>query len=460
MANSKLTTIILAAGKGTRMKSPLPKVLHPVAGRPMIERVIQAAFGAGSTEVRVVLGHGQNLVRHLVDPLGVSCFVQLEQKGTADAVRSAGLDDLEGEVLILNGDHPLITPEHLKNILKSFREESGQLGVVTCELEQPGAFGRIIRHHGEVKAIVEAKDSSAETLKIKEINTGIYITHAQTLMELIPQIKPLNKQNEFYLTDLVSLCVENSEKVIGIKAPQEVALGVNSQAELAQATQKIYERKIQDLMDQGVIVMSPSTTYVEDDVEIGQGSVLYPTSFLRGKTKLGSFCVVEPNCMIVDTVIGESTQIRMGSYLEKSQIGSKCLIGPYARVRPESQIGDEAHIGNFVELKKVKFGNKSKANHLAYLGDADIGEEVNIGCGTITCNYAVDKKKYKTKIGDRAFIGSDTQFIAPVEVGRDAVVGSGSTITKNVPPGSLAVVRGELRVREGYAEAMKKKLEG
>lgn len=460
MSNSPLTTIILAAGKGTRMKSPLPKVLHPVAGRPMIERIIEAALAAGSTDVRVVIGHGQNLVRAVVEPLGATCFVQAEQKGTANAVQSAGLESLQGDVLILNGDHPLITPTHLKEILRVYRDEKAELGVVTCELPDAGSFGRVIRHHGELKAIVEAKDASSETLKIKEVNTGIYITSADNLNEYLPQIKSLNKQNEYYLTDLISLCVESSEKVVGISAPVEVAMGVNSQKELAKCTKKIFQRKIEELMDEGVIVIDPDSTYVEDFVEIGSGSVLYPNSFLRGKSKLGPFCVVEGQCTIIDTAIGTSTQVRAGSYLEKSHIGSKCLLGPYARIRPESVIGDEAHIGNFVELKKVNFGNRSKANHLAYLGDAEIGEDVNIGCGTITCNYAVDKKKYKTKIGDRVFVGSDSQFVAPVEIGADALIGSGSTITKNVPAGALAVVRGELKIREGYAAKLKKKMEG
>lgn len=460
MSNQKLTAIILAAGKGTRMKSPLPKVLHPVAGRPMIERIIEATFGAGATEVRVVVGHGQNLVRQVVEPLGATCFVQAEQRGTAHAVLSAGVDQIEGDVLILNGDHPLITAEDLLGIIKNFRESHADLGVVTCEMDNPGSFGRVVRHHGAVKAIVEAKDASKDTLKIKEINTGIYLTSADVLQELLPKIRPLNQQKELYLTDLISLCIEDHRKVEGLSTHQDVARGVNSQSELAQATQEVFKRKVSKLMDEGVIVLDPSATYIEDSVEMGPGCVIYPNVFVRGKSKVSSFCVLEPNVMIIDSILGESTQVRMGSYLEKAQVGQKCLVGPYARLRPETQVGDEAHLGNFVELKKVKMGARSKANHLTYLGDAEIGEDVNIGCGTITCNYAVDRKKYKTKIGDRVFVGSDTQLVAPVEVGADAIIGSGSTITKNVPPGSLAVVRGDLRVSEGYAERLKKKMEG
>jgi bifunctional UDP-N-acetylglucosamine pyrophosphorylase/glucosamine-1-phosphate N-acetyltransferase len=460
MATQKLTAIILAAGKGTRMKSPLPKVLHPVAGRPMIERVIEAAVGAGATDIRVVVGHGQNLVRQVVEPLGANCFVQSEQMGTAHAVQSARVEDIEGDVLILNGDHPLLIPEDLKTVLKNFRETQADLAVVTCEMDQPGSFGRIVRHHGAVKAIVESKDASAETLKIREINTGVYVTSADVLQELLPRIRPLNKQKELYLTDLVSLCVEDQRKVEGILAHEDIACGVNSQSELAQATRRVFLRKVSSLMDAGVIIIDPEKTYVEDSVDVGPGSVIYPNVFLRGRTQIASFCVLEPNVMIIDSALGESTQVRMGSYFEKVQVGKKCFIGPYARLRPDTVVGDEAHIGNFVELKKVKFGPRSKANHLAYLGDAEIGEDVNIGCGTITCNYAVDRKKYKTKIGDRVFVGSDTQFVAPVEIGEEAIIGSGSTITKNVPAGALAVVRGELRVSEGYVQRLKKKMEG
>lgn len=449
-ASEKLTVIALAAGKGTRMKSPLPKVLHPVAGRPMIEKVIQASKKAGAVEVRVVVGHGQNLVRQVVEPMGVACYVQEEQAGTAHAVRCAKPENIEGDVIIMNGDVPLIEAHEIKEFVRVFREEKYDLAVVTAVVKKPGDLGRIVRHHGDIVAIVEAKDASAETLKIAEINTGIFIAKSSILAEYLPKIQNNNAKKEFYITDLISLCIQDKCKVQAIKSTPKVAVGVNDQMELAKATRLIFQRKALQLMESGVLMIDPKTTYVEESVEIGAGTVIYPNVFIRGRSKIGSFCVIESNAFISDSEIADSVQVRGGSYLESSRVHSKASVGPYARLRPDTEIGEEAHVGNFVEMKKVKFGKKSKAGHLTYLGDAEIGEEVNIGCGTITCNYAADKKKYKTKIGNRVFVGSDTQFVAPIEVGDDAVIGSGSTITKSVPAKALAVARGKQFVKENY----------
>lgn len=445
-----LTAIILAAGKGTRMKSPLPKVLHPVAGRSMIERVISACREIGVKDLRLVVGHGQALVRQVVQAYNVTCYEQNEQLGTAHAVRSAQIDTIEGDVMILNGDHPLLTAEDLKSLYQAYKDSKAQLAVVSCELKKPGEMGRIIRHKGLFMAIVEAKDASSDTLKIKEINTGIYFTTAELLKKYLPLIQNNNLKKEYYLTDLVSLAVENRLKVEALVGTPRAAVGVNSQIELAKATKAIYKRKCVELMDLGVMVLDPNSTYIEDLVQVGAGTVIYPNVFIRGKTVIGSFTVLEPNVFISESSIKDSVQIRAGSYLEKATVSSHAVIGPYARLRPETEIGEEAHIGNFVELKKVKFGKKSKANHLAYLGDADIGEDVNIGCGTITCNYAVDKQKYKTVIGDRVFVGSDSQFVAPVQVGADAIIASGSTITEDVPERALAIARSRQVIKEDY----------
>ena len=396
--SEKLTVIALAAGKGTRMKSPLPKVLHPVAGRPMIEKVIQASKQAGAAEVRVIVGHGQALVRQVVEPMGVACYAQDEQLGTAHAVRCAKPESIEGDVVIMNGDHPLIEASDVKNFLRVFRDEKCDLAVVTAIVKDPAEFGRIVRHKGDLKAIVEAKDASAETLKIKEINTGIYIVKAEILAEYLPQIKNNNSKKEFYLTDIISLCIEDKCKVAAIQAAPKVAVGVNTQVELAKATRLLYKRKALRLMEEGVLMIDPRTAYIEEDVQIGAGTVIYPNVFIRGRSKIGSFSVIESNCFISDGQVGDSVQVRGGTYIEKADIHNKASVGPYARLRPETEIMEEAHVGNFVEMKKVRFGKKSKAGHLTYLGDAEIGEEVNIGCGTITCNYAADKKKYKTKI--------------------------------------------------------------
>lgn len=449
-ASEKLTVIALAAGKGTRMKSPLPKVLHPVAGRPMIEKVIQASKQAGASEVRVIVGHGQNLVRQVVEPMGVACYVQDDQLGTAHAVRCAKPETIEGDVVIMNGDHPLIEASDVKDFLRIFRDEKCDLAVVTAVVKNPGEFGRIVRHKGDLMAIVEAKDASADALKINEINTGIYVVKASILAEYLPKISNNNAKKEFYITDLISLCIQDKCRVQAIKSTPKVAVGVNNQVELAKATRLLFKRKALRLMEEGVLMIDPRSTFVEESVEIGAGSVIYPNVFIRGRSKIGSFTVIESNVFISDSEIADSVQVRAGSYLESAKLHNKVSVGPYARLRPETEIYEEAHVGNFVEMKKVKFGKKSKAGHLTYLGDAEIGEEVNVGCGTITCNYAADKKKYKTKIGNRVFVGSDTQFVAPIEVGDDAIIGSGSTITKNVPAKALAVARGKQVIKENY----------
>lgn len=450
--SSPCTVIILAAGMGKRMMSPLPKILHPVAGRPMILHIVEACKRAGLNDIRLVAGFGLNLVKPVVEPLGVQIFVQAQQKGTGDAVRSAQPETIEGDVLILNGDHPLVQSEDLLAILKAFREQKLDLMVVTTVLKDAKSFGRIVRRNGVLQAIVEAKDASAETLKIREINTGIYAVKADVLADELPRIQSSNAQNEYYLTDLVSLSLQAQHKVGTYAGPTRVAFGVNSQRELAQASRLMYRKKINELMDVGVIAMDARTTYIESTVNIGPGSVIYPNVMIRGNTTLGPLTSVEPHCYIVDSQIGEGVQIRAGSYLEDVKVAHRATLGPYARLRPKTEIGEEAHVGNFVEMKKVKFGAKSKAGHLTYLGDAEVGKEVNVGCGTITCNYAVDRQKYKTTIGDRVFVGSDTQFIAPVKIGNDAVIGSGSTITKDVPDKALAVARSKQIVRENYVK--------
>lgn len=439
------------------MKSPLPKVLHPVAGQPMIARVVQSCRSAGATEIRVIVGHGQSLVKTVLEPLKVETHVQEKQLGTADAVRSAKLDSIKSDVIIINGDHPLISDQDLKNFISDFKEQQLDLAVVTVLMDQPGDFGRIVRNNGQLVSIVEAKDASAEALKIKEVNTGIYVVKGEVLKKYIPRIKNNNSKQEFYLTDLIDLALTDKLKVQALLSNNtDVAHGVNNQIELANATKKVFQIKNKKLMEAGVVFIDPDTSYIEETVLIGAGSVIYPNTYIRGKTAIGAFTVVEPNCFISDSIIGDSVHLKAGCYIEQVIIKNKASVGPYARLRPETVIGEEAHVGNFVEMKKVNFGKKSKAGHLSYLGDADIGEEVNIGCGTITCNYAADKKKYRTTIGDRVFVGSDSQLVAPVTIGSDALIASGTTVTKNVPEGALALARTPQVNKEGYAQKFKK----
>ncbi|MDZ4084391.1 MAG: bifunctional UDP-N-acetylglucosamine diphosphorylase/glucosamine-1-phosphate N-acetyltransferase GlmU [Bdellovibrionales bacterium] len=437
-----LSVIVLAAGKGTRMKSPLPKVLHPVVGLPMVMRVLNAAKSIGAKELRVVVGYGEALVRRVIEPMGATAFPQKEQRGTADAVMSAEPGSLKGTVIILTGDNPLLEPSDLKQVLAEFYEMKADVAVVTADMKKPGSLGRIVRQKGELKAIVEAGDAGTDTLKIREVNSGMYVAKAEVLAQLLPQVKPNNSKGELYLTDIIAIGLEERFKVIAIKARPEVAFGVNDQAELAIASRVVFNRNRKKLLENGVVMVDPRTVYAEDDVVIGGGTVVYPNVYLRGATKIGSYCVLEPGVHIISSSVADSTHIKAGCYFENAVVGEKVQIGPYARLRPETMVGREAHIGNFVELKKTTFGARSKAGHLTYLGDATIGEDVNIGCGTITCNYAPDRQKYQTVIESGVFVGSDVQFVAPIKVGEGAVIASGSTITEDVPAKALAVARG------------------
>ena len=439
------------------MKTSLPKVVHPVAGRPMIERVVRAVKDAGAREVRVVVGFGEAMVRAITEPMGALCFKQERQNGTADAVRAAQIDTLSGDVIILNGDHPLMEADDIKKFHREFRDARVSVAVVTCELAEPGSFGRVVRQGDRLRAIVEAKDASHETKQIKEVNTGIYVVQAAVLQQLLPRIGANNAQGEFYLTDLIALAVDEGLGVGAIKADARVAMGVNTQGELAQATTKAFARKAAKLMDEGVMMMDPASVYVEDAVEIGAATMLHPNVFVRGQTKIGPMSVIESGVVIKDCVLGANVLVKAGCYLDQAKVADEVELGPYANLRPGTEVGARAKVGNFVEFKKVKFGAGAKASHLTYLGDAEVGENTNIGCGTITCNYAVDHKKYQTKIGANVFVGSDSQFVAPVEVGDGAVIASGSTVTKDVPAGALAIARTPLTIKPNYVPKGPKK---
>jgi len=432
------------------MASPLPKVLHPVCGVPMIQRVIQACQEAGVQQIRVVVGHGAQLVRSVVEPLGVQTFVQSNQAGTGDAVRAAKVEDLHGDVMILNGDHPLIRAQDLIQFRQEFRDSRADVAIVSCEMNPDNAFGRIVRHNGAVRAIVEVKDASSDTMKIREVNTGIYLLQAETLQDYLPRLTNRNSKGEYYLTDLISMAVEDQCRVSAIRAKPAVAFGVNTQLELAKANRILFRQKAKSLMESGVLMLDPWSARIEPSVEIASGAVIHGAVHLKGQTKIGAFTSIEPNCMLSDCEVGEAVTVRAFSYLEKCKIANRASIGPFARLRPETEIGENAHVGNFVEMKKVKFGAGAKAGHLTYLGDAEVGSETNIGCGTITCNYATDHKKYKTKIGNRVFVGSDTQFVAPVEIGDDAIIASGSTVTENVPARALAIARARQVNKENF----------
>ncbi len=440
--DQQVTVVVCSAGQGMRMGSGLPKSLHPVAGKPMLARILQSLKRAGLDQIRVVANKNHDrLVRPLVEAFKADIYFQREQKGTAMAILSAELKTCSGDVLILNGDHPLVTSQDLKKIIQQFYETQADVCIGSFRTENPKEYGRVIRRKGKVIAVVEHNALTPESKKVKEVNTGIYLIKKDWLNTCLPQINNQNSSQEYILTDIISVSAQNNKEIISVEVSEDSALGVNSQKDLALVTKKLFTRKLNHLMREGVIIIDPFNVYIEEDVQVGQGSVIYPGVYLKGYTQIGAFCAVEPHCFIADSVIGHSVLIRCGSYLESVEVGTQSVVGPYARLRPGTKIGDQCRVGNFVEMKKTHFGSRSQAGHFSYLGDAQVGEDVNIGCGTVTCNLNIDGKKYTTSIGHQVFVGSGTQLVAPVELADGSSTGAGSVITKNVPSEMLALSR-------------------
>ncbi|MCC6277078.1 MAG: bifunctional UDP-N-acetylglucosamine diphosphorylase/glucosamine-1-phosphate N-acetyltransferase GlmU [Oligoflexia bacterium] len=448
----QVTAIVLAAGLGTRMKSHKPKVLHAAAGRTLIDHVIGQLSGAGVNRFRVVVGHGGDTVKqHLWGKPGVDFFLQAEQRGTADAVRAAQVESIESTTLIVNGDHPLILSDDYLAALESLDATKSDLVFVSSIVKRPKGFGRVVRDKkGQLKEIVEEKDASPAQKKIREVNSGLYVAKKGVLAKLLPLVKNNNAKKEFYLTDIISMALKLKMKVHVHPGASRVGRGVNTLEELASASKLLYLRKARELMAEGVVIVDPAFTYIDGDVKVGEGTVIGPGTMLASGTQIGKNCRIDGYTYVRASKIGDHVELRWGSHVDLSEIRDQAIIGPYARLRPESIVEREAHVGNFVELKKAILGARSKANHLTYLGDAEIGEDTNIGCGTITCNYAVDRKKYKTKIGKNVFVGSDSQFVAPVQVGDGAIIASGSTITEDVPAHALAVARSRQVIKNDY----------
>ena len=436
-----LTVIVLAAGRGERMASPLPKVLHPVAGLPILARVLRAVEEIRPRQIRVVVGPAKDIVSSVAGKFQALCFQQGEsQPGTAKAVLAACPGEIKDDILIVNGDHPFITSSDLKSFIDSYYKLSTDCAVASFKNPQPSEFGRLLFEEDQLIDIVESYEVEKRKIKSELINAGLYIIKSGLLNRYLKNIKK-NIKEEYNITDIVSILHKNKHQVSAINVYWNVAFGVNNQRELALASSIAFENNCYKHLDKGVVIMDFKNTYIEDNVVIGRGTLIYPGAHLRGKTQIGSFCAIESNACISDSTIKNYVNVKSGSYIEGSFVGQKSVIGPYAHLRPESVIGEQCRIGNFVETKKIKMGSFSKASHLTYLGDAEIGEEVNIGSGVVTCNYGVDRKKRKTKIGNKAFIGSGVQLVAPVEIGESAVVGAGSVITKNVPKENLALER-------------------
>jgi bifunctional UDP-N-acetylglucosamine pyrophosphorylase / glucosamine-1-phosphate N-acetyltransferase len=455
-----LHVVVLAAGKGTRMKSERPKVLHRIGGRPMIESVLAAARHLNPQSIAVVVGHGASLVREsLARQPGLTFVVQEPQLGTAHALMATApvFERATGTLVLLSGDVPLLREETLQSLVNHHTERTSALTVLTALVDNPYGYGRIVRNGQTIARIVEERDASSAERSINEINSGIYAFELSGLFEALRGVAAENAQGEYYLPDLVDIYGRRGRVVetMTVPNPSEI-LGINSRRELAAINRQVRDAKNAQLMADGITLDDPATTYVDQDVQIGPDTVLHPGVYLEGRTVIGAGCEIHSGARIVDSTIGDRTRILNHCVLTNVTVGSDVSIGPFSHLHHETVIGDTAKVGNFVDMKKTSFGRGSKAMHLAYLGDAVIGGGVNIGAGTITCNYDGTKKS-TTTIEDGAFIGSDSQLIAPVTVGRDAYVGTGTTVREDIPPGSLAVSAGKQRNIEGWVAERRKK---
>ena len=458
--NIELTALILAAGKGTRMKSKLPKVLHRVGNQPMVERVLQLAKQMGTKRQVIITGFGGEMVREYLGEQE-EYVVQAEQLGTGHAVQMAEplLGKEKGHILLLNGDTPIIRKETLEALVKEHLDTGAAATILTATPEDPTGYGRIIRSEdNHVVRIVEQKDGTAEELAVSEVNTGMYIFDSEALWPALSKIDNNNAQGELYITDVIGILVGEGKIVSAYVTPNfEETLGVNSRVQLAEAEATLRARTNRALMDAGVTIIDPSNTYVDESVVIGADTVLYPGTVLEGATVIGEECHIGPHTRLSNVVVGNGNTIHF-TYGHDCEIKDGTDIGPYVHLRPNTVIGNKVHIGNFVEVKNSIVGDGTKFPHLSYIGDSDVGSGVNVGCGTITVNYD-GKIKHRTIIEDGAFIGCNSNLVAPVTIGAKSYVGAGSTITKSVPPKSLAVARAKQLTKENWVteDTFKKK---
>jgi bifunctional UDP-N-acetylglucosamine pyrophosphorylase/glucosamine-1-phosphate N-acetyltransferase len=462
-ARAPLTVLILAAGQGTRLKSKTIKLLHPVAGQPMVTWVARAADALRPSRTVAVVGFQGERVKAALAGLCDAFAIQAQQRGTGHAVMQAAgaLGRTSGPLLILNGDLPSLRPSTLRALVALHRKTKAALTLVTTDLDDPSGYGRIVRDaNGRVTRIVEHKDATAAERRIPEINCGIYCANPAVLMPLLKKLRPDNAQGEYYLTDAVHALIAKGAAVVALKhqEPDEV-LGVNTRAELAAAGALLYARKARELQDEGVTILDPSRTWIDPRAKVGRDTVLYPDVVVEGPCEIGEDCVVRSGSRLADVVLGHRVEVKDHCVLLASRIGDDTQLGPFAHLRPGSIVEANAHVGNFVELKKTRLGKGSKASHLAYLGDADIGPACNIGAGTITCNYD-GVNKHPTTLGAGVFVGSDSQLVAPVTVGAGAYVAAGTTVTDDVPPGALALSRVRQLNLEGWVARRKKKAAG
>ncbi|QBP42972.1 bifunctional UDP-N-acetylglucosamine diphosphorylase/glucosamine-1-phosphate N-acetyltransferase GlmU [Paenisporosarcina antarctica] len=447
--------VVLAAGQGTRMKSKLYKVLHPVCGKPMVEHVVDHIEEIGAERIVTIVGHGAEKVQ---DQLGSRSeyALQAQQLGTAHAVLQAdeALGKLTGTTLVICGDTPLIRPETMKALLAHHQETSAKATILTGIPEDPTGYGRILRDSkGYVERIVEQKDASTDELQVREINSGTYCFDNKALFAALKLVKNDNSQGEYYLPDVIEI-LKNQGNIVSAYATDdfEETLGVNDRIALSQAETLMRKLIAKKHMKNGVTIINPTNTYISADAVIGSDTVLQPGVIIEGTCEIGEDCLIGPNSHIKDSKIGHRTTVH-SSVVTQSVIGEDTAVGPFAHIRPHSEIGNEAKIGNFVEIKKTKLGHHSKVSHLSYIGDAEVGERVNIGCGVITVNYD-GKNKFITTIEDDSFVGCNSNLMAPVTIGQGAYVAAGSTITKNVPAQALSIGRVRQENKEGYVKKL------
>jgi bifunctional UDP-N-acetylglucosamine pyrophosphorylase/glucosamine-1-phosphate N-acetyltransferase len=456
MSNNAMSVVILAAGKGTRMYSDLPKVLHTLAGKPMVQHVIDAANNLGAQRVHLVYGHGGDLLKNTLGDGVLNWVLQAEQLGTGHAMQQAAPFFADDEdILMLYGDVPLISVESLQRLRDA--KPQGGIGLLTVKLDDPTGYGRIARENGKVVGIVEHKDATEEQRKIDEINTGILVANGDDLKRWLAKLDNNNAQGEFYITDIIALAHHEGREITAVHPDRlsEVE-GVNNRLQLSRL-ERVYQTEQADkLLLAGVMLRDPSRFDLRGELTHGRDVEIDTNVIIEGKVTLGHRVKIGTGCVIKNSVIGDDCEISPYSVVEDANLASACTIGPFARLRPGAELAEGAHVGNFVEMKKARLGKGSKAGHLSYLGDAEIGDNVNIGAGTITCNYD-GANKFKTIIGDDVFVGSDSQLVAPVTVARGATIGAGTTVTRNVGEDELVVSRVKQTHIQGWQRPVKKK---
>jgi bifunctional UDP-N-acetylglucosamine pyrophosphorylase/glucosamine-1-phosphate N-acetyltransferase len=457
---SDIHVVVLAAGKGTRMKSQLPKVLHQIGGLTLIERVIRTASEISPSSITIVVGHGADEVKQSLAGRATLQFVTQEQQlGTGHALlqtRSV-LEGKRGTVILLSGDVPLLAADSLKALLEAHAGSDAAATVITANLPRPFGYGRIVRTSGRIAKIVEERDTTPAQKAITEINSGIYAFDLEPLFGALDGIGTANNQGEYYLPDLIAIYRKQKRTLATwtVGRAEEIR-GINSRTELAEVSTMVRQQKNEELMAAGVTLIDPATTYIDADVVVGADTVIYPCVFIEGSTKIGAACEIHAGARIVNSTIGDRVCVRNHTVVTDSTIESGSFLGPFAHIRPGSAIGQDVHIGNFVELKKTAMGDGAKANHLAYLGDATIGAKTNVGAGTITCNYD-GEKKHQTVIGKGVFVGSNSTLVAPVNLADGSYIAAGSAVTTDVPAGALAIGRARQENKDGWVAKRKSK---